>query len=252
MAPLAQEPVRFQCFTAAHQKLRHSMDASQLYPLGMSPTGLPVEVVPVPTPLTRGELPTLSLLSRSCPEEAVPLPVDDMDLLAQILQECHLEETGHTVRAQSVVPEAPACPPHLSNVLGILAADSLEGKTTQPVSLDQWTEEVMRSLGSCSSRQEAITTLRNVLGAFERQLVDPDRAKALKFANSVLLRSFRNLHARRREADLQRERAEEVNTALAAELARCQEALRASERAKGYLQYHLQLMNTANTAAGGM
>uniref|UniRef100_A0A7S1B1J5 Uncharacterized protein n=1 Tax=Noctiluca scintillans TaxID=2966 RepID=A0A7S1B1J5_NOCSC len=229
------------------------MDTSQLYPLGTLPTGLPMEVAPVPTPLTRGELATLNLFNPSVSDEAVPLPVDDMDLLVQILQECHLQDTSHAVRAaQPVVTEGPAYSPNLSNVLGILAADTPEEKATPPASLDQWTEEVMRLLGSCSSTQEAASTVRSVLGAFERQLGDPERTKALKFANSVLLRSFRNLHARRREADLQRERAAVANTALVAELARCQEALRASERATGYLQYHLQLMNTANTAAGGM
>lgn len=184
----------------------------------------------------------------------------DMELLERILRDCHLGDVdgdaGAAAGATAAVPSA------------VPAAAALPSEATVAVPVQPWAEEMVRRLQGCNSPEEARDRSAELLLAFQQQQqqsfaasaastlapgVDPERLQKLRGANSVLLRGMKHLYQRQKEQAAQRERAEAACTLMAAELARCQEALRVSERQKGMLQYHLQLAsNVPGTAAGGM
>lgn len=191
---------------------------------------------------------------------------DDMELLERILREFHLGDAAEPVIPQppaptpaaAVMPPQPVLPAAGAPVGpgGALTSLSLEAPAgpAAPASLAPWAEEMVQRLQLCGSPAEASARCAEMLATFQQRAgADTGRMQRLQGANRVLLRALRSLNERHRAQQAERERAEQSARQLAAELERCQEALRASERARGQLQYHLQVMsNTPGTAAGGI
>lgn len=210
------------------------------------------------------------------PRKDSALPMDDVELLAQILRDCHLhdasapDEASRPVHQSTMLP-CGGFPTHqppaddvelLAQMLRdrhlhdapVRSAQSISAPQSPIAPVEQWADEMTRQMSGSASVEEARAKLVALLGVFQASAEQPERLHALQGANRVLLQGFRQLHARSRVLDAERRRAEETSAQLAAELARCQEALRASERAKGMLQYHIQLMDLRppGIAAGGM
>jgi len=212
------------------------------YPAGLTPSGYPSQAGPTAVAELAYTRPAQApLIGASLPEAAAPaLPVDDMELLEQILRECHLHDAA---------PVRPS--PHAAMQPSTMAFPSMESAQSgsSAVTLEQWADEMVRQLHSCSSIEEARPKCAEMLAAFQqrsgqRSVIDSERMRTLQGANSALLRGFRNLYHRQREEAARQKRVEEDNRQMAAELAQCREALQASERAKAALQYHLQLMGS--------
>mmetsp|Transcript_120180 Transcript_120180/g.340232 ORF Transcript_120180/g.340232 Transcript_120180/m.340232 type:complete len:244 (-) Transcript_120180:168-899(-) len=242
----------------------------EVYPTGLLPTGVPFVAPGQPgSPVSTGlHLSTAPRAPKEVGESS--LPSDDMELLAQILRECHLHDPSGAAASPISAP-LPSQPEaagaavqadalsrtcHIQPAAVPLAATH-QGDSTACVDLESWADEMLRRLQGCVSAEEAQPRAMELLAAFAQrhgnQQAQSEKMMALQGANGVLLRAFRSMHSRSREVERQRRHAEEVNAQLAAELARCQEALRSSERAKGTLQYHLQLMSMQRgIAAGGM
>lgn len=193
---------------------------------------------------------------------------DEMELLERIMRECNLCDPAGPSAPEPMAVAAPraavATQVHVAGApTGVLAAAQPAEAAVAPQamfghsatsSLAPWAEEMVQRLQGCSSTAEASARCAEMLATFQQRAAgDPQRMRRLQSANSVLMRALRSLNQRHREQLAQRQRAEEANKELAAELERCQEALRASERARGQLQYHLQVMGrSSGTAAGGM
>lgn len=247
------------------------MDA---YPEGLLPAGHPlfgpVSALPPVSGLgLPGPAPT-EITSAPAQED---FSCDEMEFLERVLRECTLhdgpaqpEQSPVAAPAGSAQWQPGANLPDRAAAIALpstaATAEAVAGSGSQgggEPTVAQWADEMVQRLQSCSSPQEASARCAELLAIFRQQCggadpnVNPQRLQKLQGANSVLLRGLRSLNQRRREAAERAQRAEEANERLAAELARCQEALHASERAKGALQYHLQLMSVApGTAAGGM
>lgn len=252
----------------------------ELYPAGMTPAGYPTLGYEA-LPLAGGLLTKLPQLDPA--QEA--LPEDDMELLERILKECHLDSGGAaqlaTTAAHQVPQQAPAAvmaaaaaspSPALAAPAPPNARSGAAAAT--PEALAPWADEMVRQLNACTSVDEARLRCAQLLAAFHQETTtaatnaaqsdaaqqssaeaSAQRMKTLQYANSALLRGFRNLYHQHREQAAQRTQAEESHARLQAQLAACQEALRVSERSKVNLQYHLQLMSTCPgtaAAAGGM
>jgi len=233
------------------------MDAMDLYPAGLLPCchpaagPPPVAAAPAPVP------PLAAVVAAVAPspaeEEEAALSSDDVDFLERILRDCHLDD--RQAAPQAVAPPQVAA---ASQAAGTLAEGS------EAAAVGPWADELVRRLLGCTSPEEARGRCAELLAAFRRDGIaaeataaaagpTAERLEQLRKTNGVLLRGLRSLHRRYREADAQRQRAEDACARMAAELAHCQEALRASERAKDNLQYHLQLMSSApGITVGGM
>lgn len=127
--------------------------------------------------------------------------------------------------------------------------------------VEQWASEMMRQLQACPSVDQGHRTCAELMVRFQQQIMassqqethqNAEKMRVLQCANSGLLRGFRNLHNRQKELAAELRRTREANDAMAAELVRCQDALRTSERAKGALQYHLQIVGLPGITVGGV
>jgi len=186
-----------------------------------------------------------------------PLSGDEMDFLERVLRECHLGDEGH-----SRFQQPPQPPPEVQRPQARVMSDALTLEAMAP-----WADEMVGTLQGCASPEEARARCAQMLTSFaadQRQRgaaasaqaasAQAERLRVLQGANHVLLRGFRSLHIKGREAEAKRQRAEEVCASMAAELQRCQEQVHGLERAKSALQYHLQVLGTKPlaAAAGGM
>jgi len=248
------------------------------YPEGLLPTGYPTICLPANNPMTM----TSSVSGLSMPSQATAdfapageeaFSGDEMEFLERILREVHLSDGQHPQPEQHLVtapaggaqwrpgantPDAAASAarPSVAAGTGPAAAEAPGGRAGSEPTVAQWAEELVQRLQGCASTEEASARCAELLEIYRQQSgqnANPQRLQKLQSANSVLLRGLRGLSRRHKEVSQRAQLAEEANAKLAAELARCQEALHASERAKGALQYHLQLSNIApGTACGGM
>eukprot|EP00928_Gymnodinium_smaydae_P041130 TRINITY_DN27842_c0_g1_i1.p2 TRINITY_DN27842_c0_g1~~TRINITY_DN27842_c0_g1_i1.p2 ORF type:complete len:185 (-),score=53.30 TRINITY_DN27842_c0_g1_i1:184-714(-) len=158
-----------------------------------------------------------------------------MELLERILRDCSLHDGACDVAA--LVPRAAA------------ASAAPPAQVQEADVLLPWADEMVRQLQACASPEEARPRCAEVLAAFRRQqqleasgaVAQAERLRILRGANGALLRGFRSLYQQGLEQDARRRCLEEANARLASELAACQESLETSERARGALQYHLQL-----------
>lgn len=256
----------------------------ELYPEGLLPAGRPqpldfVEAAGLQNSPGIGALASEPVLPPVGSD--APLSGDDVDFLERVLRECHLHDStsAQVQPAQSqeqqppMAPATPAAPP----VVGGQRPDAagISGTRCTPAgssAVEPWVDALLQRLQACRSPEEARQPCTELLVTFAGSVPGgapaahglpamsgaasvqmEARMRNLQGANSVLLRGFRSLYHKQREAEAQRQRAEEACARLAAEFTRCQEQLQASERAKGLLQYHLQLVSTGpGTAAGGM
>lgn len=189
-------------------------------------------------------------------EDAVELPLDDMELLARILCECHLSDgTSASAGPASVQLAVQVAAAQIPNAVSV---DAPQNCTAQGAA--EWAGEMMRQLQACPSVDLGNRKCAEVMLAFQQQIIGAsqqqthqscEKMRVLQCANSGLLRGFRNLHNRQKDLAGELRRTREANAAMAAELDRCQDALRASERAKGALQYHLQMVGQPCIAVGG-
>uniref|UniRef100_A0A7S1SBA4 Uncharacterized protein n=1 Tax=Alexandrium catenella TaxID=2925 RepID=A0A7S1SBA4_ALECA len=248
------------------------MDALNLYPMGMMPSGHPAAAQ-----LLAPQAPPMPPGSAAQGGEEVALSSDEIDLLERILRDCHLDDgmavptasapqvgvaPGHAPAfGQAAAPaQAAALPQAMVPVQGSPQAPPAGTASGEQLAVVPWADELVRRLLGCPSPEEARARCIEVLTAFRQQdaaaaaaCPQAQRVQQLRSTNGVLLRGLRSLHRRHRDVDAQRLRAEEACARMAAELARCQEALRASERAKDNLQYHLQLMSSSpGITVGGM
>lgn len=211
------------------------------YPAGLAPSGYPQDG-PTMVAEMNYKLPSQGPIMPPPAPEAAALPDNDMELLEQILRECHLSDSaGRSAAAQPAAMAGASA--------SCSSAGQVQGEVnTAAVTLEQWADEMVRVLQCCSSVEEARPKCMEMLAMFQQTMAqaNPDyqRLRTLQGANSALLRGFRNMYHRQREMTARQQQAEEENRRMAEELARCKEALQASERAKNALQYHLQLMGT--------
>lgn len=237
----------------------------ELYPAGMLPAGLP-------TTLAKQEVHQLDVPALPLSAD-LPLSGDDVDFLESLLRECHLGDGAPAEPRHEAQQPAPA--PPTGQPAG-LPASPLQAPAAPPLSApgagqalpgavaSACADELLRQLQACASPEEARQRCAGLLTAFagelqlgqasaaqQEQHAQEARMRKLQSANSVLLRGFRSLHQRQREAQARCQQAEEACARMAAELARCQEELRSSERAKSSLQYHLQLMSTSQDIVVG-
>lgn len=232
------------------------MDSMDLYPAGFVPSGCPT----VSQHLTAD--PHVAMLEASLVIPGVRLPVasvptgpfeeerlstDDVELLERLLHGCHLTDV-EAVSSSNIAQNVGALP------------------SVSPSAIDPWAGEMVRRLHGCPSSEEARSRCAEVLVSFKQEHQnqhqainhgsssgpEPERLRMLQGANRVLLRGFRNLYRRQCQMDSQRQAAEERYSNMAAELARTQEALRASERANASLQFHLQLMKSPLGMSAGV
>lgn len=251
----------------------------ELYPSGLMPAGRPFDV--------GGEVPDVPILpSVGAPASDpvlppvgsdAPLSGNDMDFLERVLREFHLHDaaparetpaTSVAVGTAAAVATAVLAPAGamLPGVPGA-GAETIGSRCAPDASstVGPWADALLHRLQASQSPEEARQRCVELLAGFANASGGPPatsgaasvqmegRLRSLQGANSVLLRGFRSLYHKHQEAEARRQRAEEVCARMAAELARCQEQLSQSERAKGLLQYHLQLVSTGpSTAAGGM
>lgn len=187
--------------------------------------------------------------------------VDDMELLERIMRECHLYDPAAPPAPepdarpqQGAPPQAGAARAPQASAPVAQAPQAISVHAAAPAALAPWAQEMVQRLQGCASEEDASARCAEMLATFQQHAgAQPERLRMLQSANSVLLRGLRNLNQRHRDQTAKMQQAEHANAQLAAELERCQEALRASERARGQLQYHLQVMSVApGTAAGGM
>jgi hypothetical protein len=207
-----------------------------------------------------------------------------MEFLERVLRDCHLSD-GLQAQAQQHAeqhlgpqreqhdrqqqkqhqqeePSQSVWVPSGTIQAGAAAAVANDGGSASVEAMLPWAGELVSHLQACQSPDEARYRCAELLAAFASKqpggaatasAQHEERMRKLQGANSVLLRGFRSLYKKQQEAEAQSRQAEETCARLAAELARCQEQLHSAERAKGALQYHLQLMHTGpGTAAGGM
>ena len=235
----------------------------ELYPSGLVPEGYPtaglpptwlpqaVDAAPAGASLVVDYLPKAPLQVPLAETQAAmssiaeASPEEDLEFLERLLRECHIDGA---IGAPTHPSGGPPCP--------AVAPDARHDAALMQVAL--WADEMVRQLQGCASADEARPKCAEMLVAFHQlngggAEYSADRVRTLQGANSALLRGFRNMYHRHRELAAQHKRAEEAFVNLASELAKSQEALRASERAKSTLQYHLQFMSAGpTTAAGGM
>jgi len=248
-----------------------------LYPSGLLPAGRPMADMsqgPVAFDVPAG--PVMPPAGQDA-----PLTIDDMEFLERVLRDCHLSDgpqaqpnqppeqpseqpQEHQHRQQHLQEQEPSqshqAPIGTAQVAATAAGPS--GGTAPVEAMLPWAEELVGHLQACQSPDEARYRCAELLTAFAGKqqgsaaaasAQQQERMRKLQGANSVLLRGFRSLYQKQQEAEARSRQAEEACTRMAAELARCQEQLHNAERAKGALQYHLQLMHTGPvTAAGGM
>lgn len=225
----------------------------------LSPAALP-EFAPAAMGPNAGPLAMLAPATLEAPSQPPDLPEDDMDLLERILRECHLSDAaaqppgaepsvealergfrechlGNAAQPSGAAPSAPSG-----------AAPPPAAAPTGPADFTMWADEMVQRLQTCACPEDAKRQCAEMLAIFHREKcggsAEAERMQKLQGANRVLLRGFRNLYRRLQELDARRKRAEEACARTAAELARCQEALHTSERAKATLQYHLTLMKS--------
>eukprot|EP00928_Gymnodinium_smaydae_P032257 TRINITY_DN23411_c0_g1_i1.p1 TRINITY_DN23411_c0_g1~~TRINITY_DN23411_c0_g1_i1.p1 ORF type:complete len:256 (-),score=68.81 TRINITY_DN23411_c0_g1_i1:118-885(-) len=254
----------------------------ELYPSGLTPAGYPADAAAAAAaaaalPLAVAGVVAGVVAAPSVPAEA--LPEDDMELLERILRDCHIgggaaaaAAPAASLAADAAMQQGSLLAPNCALPVGQQVSSSPQMLPQQDVqkgvgsaaeaataTVEQWADEMVRQLQTCASAESARPLCASMLAAFRQQscegasAADAQRLRTLQGANGALLRGFRNIYQKSREAEVQRQRAEEANAALAAELARCQEALKASERQRGMLQYHLEIVSRApGTAAGGM
>lgn len=190
-----------------------------------------------------------ALDSMNALKESLSLDVGDMDQLARLLTECHLEEDLRVAAA--------ALPPMLAQPQEGPPAEELQ--TAQP-----WAEELTRRLQGCASPAEAPALCAEFLVGFRQQAAQQQqqlqqqachgaagceharRLESVRGANRVIVRALRALSEKQREASERARQAECAAMGLAEELRRCQEQLQASERSKAMLQAHLQVMSSSN------
>jgi len=241
----------------------------ELYPSGLMPEGYPSAGLPpagFPLPIdapTAGILPTVGYLpavplqyvatetqSAALSSSASVSPEDDLVFLERLLRECHIEDDVATGAHWASSASG-------ANAAAVVAPDARHDAALLTHAVAPWADEMVRQMQGCASADEARPKCAEMLVAFHSQTgaADPnaERLRTVQGANSALLRGFRSMYHKHRELTAQHQRAEEAFVTLASEFAKCQEALRASERAKSTLQYHLQLMSVGpGTAAGGM
>jgi len=217
------------------------------YPAGLAPSGYPSQAGPTAMAELAYTRPAQGpILGASLPEAAQQLPEDDMELmeLLGLFRECHLHDTSVL---RPPVPSTASSQPSTTGSFPSMDA-AQQGEANASATLEQWADAMVGQLQCCSSVDEARPKCAEMLIAFQQRSaqssVDATRLRTLQGANSALLRGFRNLYHRQREAAARQQQAEEENRQMAAELARCREALQTSERAKSALQYHLQLMGS--------
>mmetsp|Transcript_168090 Transcript_168090/g.539819 ORF Transcript_168090/g.539819 Transcript_168090/m.539819 type:complete len:221 (-) Transcript_168090:471-1133(-) len=178
---------------------------------------------------------------------------DEVDFLERLLRECSIGEVA--------VPQQPQTQPQ-PQPQHAAASSSPSSAMTTDMPMAAEAEEMVRRLQACQSPEEAQARCAEMLAMLAGNLESrqaaasvqqEERFRRVQGANGVLLRGFRSLYQRQREAQARALQAEEACIRVAQELERCQEQLHNSERAKSSLQYHLQLMNTApGITVGGM
>lgn len=191
----------------------------------------------------------------------------DMEQLAQILRECHLDDNevagsgSSSGGAPSAAAPAWAGPPTSVPV----PPSPATANAPAAAAVGPWADELVRRLQSCGSPEEARSLCAEGLVCFHQQqastamtafaAASPDshalqtRLHKLQGANKVIVRALRTMSERQQPLQVRCRQAEEQNILLAEELRRTCEQLQAAERAKAHLQSHLHLMNSNLTEA---
>jgi len=239
----------------------------ELYPCGLLPSGFPLlpdfaeasDFAATPAKSGLAADPVLPPVGSDA-----PLSDCDVDFLERVLRDCHL---GEAVAQQDVPAHQPAASALFPGLGGLTSSSGVGPVVAGSSVVDPWATALVHRLQGCQSPEEAHRHCAELLQSFAgghpagqpntsgvAAVQMESRMQKLQGANSVLLRGFRSLYQKQREAEARRQRAEEAATQLAAELARTREQLVASERAKGALQYHLKLQGTGGSGgatAGG-
>jgi len=196
----------------------------------------------------------------------------DMEQLAQILRECHLDDNevaGSAVASGgSSAGTAPAASaPAWAGAPGTAPASPPPAAATAAAAavVGPWADELVRRLQGCGSPEEARSLCAEALVCFHQQQASTamnafgaassdsyalqTRLHKLQGANKVIIRALRSMSERQQPLQVRCRQAEEQNVLLAEELRRTREQLQAAERAKANLQSHLHLMNSNLTEA---
>lgn len=189
----------------------------------------------------------------------------DIEHLAQILRECHLDDNevspGFIAGANSV-SMAPAAAPAAASSAAVPVPPSPAAVTAAAAAVVcPWADELVRRLQGCASPEEARSLCAEALVSFHQQQASNTmhsssetctlqmRLQKLQGANKVIIRALRAMSERQQPLHNRCQQAEEQNVLLAEELRRTREQLQAAERAKANLQSHLHLMNSNLTEA---
>eukprot|EP00448_Togula_jolla_P021970 CAMPEP_0170575348 /NCGR_PEP_ID=MMETSP0224-20130122/3815_1 /TAXON_ID=285029 /ORGANISM="Togula jolla, Strain CCCM 725" /LENGTH=210 /DNA_ID=CAMNT_0010898125 /DNA_START=61 /DNA_END=693 /DNA_ORIENTATION=+ len=179
----------------------------------------------------------------------------DVDQLAQLLRECNLHEETSTVAqalheetqaAQGQIDEShvdvgssqahaasPTCPPDAALPLAAELVERLQGCASLDMARELCRQCLVAFHEQESARCQATNSRRCATGAGDAS-VEPchhhARLQSLQGANRVIVRALRVLSERQRAASARMAEGEETVAQLHAELLRCREELRASER----------------------
>mmetsp|Transcript_90582 Transcript_90582/g.270261 ORF Transcript_90582/g.270261 Transcript_90582/m.270261 type:complete len:219 (-) Transcript_90582:70-726(-) len=202
-----------------------------------------------------------------------PLTATDMDQLALLLGECHLHAEERDALAQATRAASSFSNQQLHGGAGSCSnAAPLEGAAAV-AAIAPWADELLQRLQGCPSPEAGRRVCAELLIALRRHCAGQPvehaggctdcqgcggmaaacghqgRLQSLQGANRVITGAVRMMLVRQNEANRHCQQAEEAGKCLASELQRCQEQLRASERARAALESHLQLMRADAGAA---
>jgi len=247
--------------------LQVDLRAMEIYPTGLMPNEHPLAGLAAHAQHGSSAscmLPWTSVSTERSLADEPPFHADEMEFLERVFRECHLHDGPSQVIQLPQTPDTKAGAASTDCDIaqnGGSSANMLQTRQQQAnmhASVEQWAGEIVRQMQTSMSPEDAHRRCVTLLGNFQQQSAciegcPRDKVQLLQGTNRVLLRGFRNLYHRLGDSEAQKRRLEEANAQLAHDLARCQEALRVSERAKSTLQYHVQILGASpSTAAGGM